>query len=135
MNIKLAKQMLWIAGALEYGVAVMHFIMPCFIEEMEPLSQSFKDFVVLGITAIGLCQFVFGSLTIYFSSKLPIYFRIVRFYFLSQAFLWFARLIFEFIWPVKIRLFGLANPTIYILIICTIIVLLFLLPVLLIKKN
>ena len=70
MNVKFGRSLIFIGGILELFVAIIHFIMPYFINEIKSLSLHFKDFVILGITAIGLCQLVFGSLTIYFGQKL-----------------------------------------------------------------
>jgi hypothetical protein len=125
-------------GIAEILIAILHFVMPLqFIRagEIAELSVDYRDFVFHGVVAIGLCQTVFGALSIHFSRKLLLGEKAAWVYGVSQGILWTGRAISELIFPVRVPLFFLSNPTVLVLPLIAAIALLFLLPLLAFKEE
>ena len=130
---QLASKLLFGGGIAELLVAILHFLMPLAIGravEIASLPVDYRNYVFHATIAIGLCMTVFGTLSIYFSLKMPQEERAAWVFGLSQGILWTARIVSELVLPVKIPLFFLSNPTTVILPMVIVITLLFLVPTL-----
>ena len=109
------KLVLMIAGIIEIIAGSAHFVMPYFIYQSKGfsfLTQNEIHFVVLGVLAVGILLIAFGILTILFSLRVDTKNELLFFYTIIQSFLWFARIILEILYPVKIPLFLIEQPAI-----------------------
>lgn len=109
------KTVLMTAGIIEMLAGLAHFAMPHFVYQPKGfsfLTQNEKHFIALGIFAVGILLIAFGILTILFSLKVDIKNELLFFYTIIKSFLWFARIILEILYPVKIPLFLMEQPTI-----------------------
>lgn len=107
------KAILWIAGIIEILIGFFHFGMPYFAYQAKGfsfLNQNEINFITLCVFAVGILLIAFGSLTIILSLKAPI--EILLYYSVTKSFLWLARIILEILYPVKIPLFFVEQPTI-----------------------
>ncbi len=139
MNKKrLVSNAMLVGGITEILIAVLHFLMPlqfAHTGEFAELSPEYLSFVLHGTVAIGLCLIVFGALSIYFSPKLLQGKQSAWIFGLSQGILWAGRSISELIFPVKLPLFFLSNPTVLILPLVVLLALLFLIPLALCREE
>ena len=122
-----------IGGIIEILIAIFHFVWPVKLintGEFSGLSGDYSDLVILSSLSIGLCLFIFGILSIYFSRRLLKEEKTALVYSTSQAVLWGVRGIFEAIFPVSVPIYFMENPTIYILSLSFLLSLLFLTPLL-----
>ena len=138
MNKKqLTSRLMRIGGIIEIVIGILHFIWPLQFNEpggFADVSSDYGSAVFLCIICIGLCQIGFGVLSVYYSGKLLNGERSAWVYGISQGILWQVRTAFELLLPVRIPFFFLPNPTVFVLPLCFLIGLLFLIP-LLISKN
>jgi len=117
---------------------VQHFTWPYAFIQTEPfagLPEPQKEFVLLVSIAIGLAMLIFGSLAIYFAFKIRIGEHSALAFTLSQAILWTGRLILEILYPVRLPLYFIEQPSSMVIILCLILILIFLVPVLLYRKH
>ncbi len=139
MNKKrLASKAMLGGGIVEILIAVLHFLMPLqFVRtgEFAELSSDYLSFVLHGTVAVGLCLTVFGMLSIYFAKKLLIGEKTAWVFGVSQGILWTARTISELVFPVRIPLFFLPNPTGLILPLVVLLALLYLVPLMMCKET
>ena len=118
MNMNMARRLLLAGGIANIGVGITHFLMPlvlCGQQEFATLSISRLNFVVLLTLATGLCVTIFGGLCLFVARGADIPERVVGTIALSQAILWFGRLLLELALPVTIPLAGIGNPTVFVL--------------------
>jgi hypothetical protein len=99
------------------------------------LPTEYKDFVFHGIVAIGLCLTVFGALSIHYSRKLSLGEPTAWTFGISQGILWSGRTITELIFPIKVPLFFISNPTSLILPLVALLAPLYLVPLMMCKKT
>jgi hypothetical protein len=128
---QIASRAMLTCGIAEILIAILHFLMPFqFVRggAIAGLPADYRGFVFHGIVAIGLCLTVFGALSIYFSQRLALGDTTARVFGLSQGVLWCGRTVTELIFPIKIPLFFLSNPTVVILPLVALLALLFLAP-------
>lgn len=137
-TLKISKTLIIIGGVIELLIALMHFIWPLFmskLSELNNVSEAIMEFIFLGTLAVGLCLIIFSFFSFYFSSTQQIKNKSTWIFSLSQSIMWLIRLFFELLFPVKIDLFGIQNPSKLIVIGTAVISLVFLLPVLLLKSS
>ncbi len=136
MNKKrLASRAMLGGGIAEILIAVLHFLMPFqFIHAgaIAGLPTDYRDFVFHGIVAVGLCLTVFGALSIYFSQKLFLGNMTAWVFGISQGILWIGRTVTELIFPIRVPLFFISNPTKLIL---PLVALLYLLPLMMCREH
>ena len=135
---KLSKALIIAGGFIELIVAILHFIWPsCLMQlrDFENITISIKDFIILASLAIGLCLAVFAYLSFYFSKRIVHGDKSAIIFSLSQVFLWIFRLIFELLYPVRLPLYSIENPSNIIIIGIIIIILVYLIPVFLIRRK
>ena len=134
---KLSRIFLIIGGFIELIIAILHFIWPFnFIQlsDFENVTTSIKDFILLASLAIGLCMTIFAYLSFYFSKRIILGERSALIFSLSQSILWLFRFIFEILLPVRVPLYSINNPSDFIIIGVILIILIYLTPVLLLRK-
>lgn len=135
---RLASRCMFVGGVLEIIAGLLHFLMPAQATrtaDIAALSGDSKDVVFLCIVSIGLCLSVFGCLSIYFSNKLVTGDRSAWVFGISQGVLWMVRTVFELLWPVRVPLFFLSNPTIWLVPLLLMLAMLYLVPLLGFKKE
>ena len=135
---RLASRLVLAGGVIELLIALLHFVWPFqLIEtgEFSRLSTDYKNIMFLSSIAIGLCLFVFGVLSIWFSKKLLTGEHSAWVYGISQGILWEVRTAFELIFPVTIPLFCIPHPTVLVLPLAFLLGLLFLLPLVIFRKE
>ena len=136
--MKTAKKLIIAGGVIELLIALMHFTWPFeLIQDIvfAELANNGKDLMLLSSLAVGLCLTVFGSLSIYFALNISEAAKYVKVYSLSQAFLWLFRFIFEIFLPVRFSIYFINNPSNIILAGAFVLILLYVFPVVLIKKD
>ena len=134
---KLSRALIIVGGFVELIIAILHFIWPFnFIQlsDFENVTSPIKDFIMLASLAIGLCMTVFACLSFYFSKRIVSGDKSVMIFSLSQVILWIFRLIFELIYPVRVPLYSIENPSNIIIFGVVIIILIYLIPVFLLRK-
>lgn len=132
----LAKIAMIIGGLIELGIALGHFIMQRFIlssPEFSGLPKIHLDFVIHAAIAVGFCMLIFGFLAFYFSNKITE--KSARVFSLSQAVLWTIRLISEFIYPIKVPMFGINNMSNLIVVGVVFIIAAFLVPTIFFERK
>jgi hypothetical protein len=125
-------------GVIEIVIGILHFVWPFQFNEpggFADVSSDYGSAVFLCVICIGLCQIVFGVLSIYYSGKLLNGQRSAWVYGISQGILWEARTGFELLLPVRIPFLFLSNPTVFVLPMCFLLGLLFLVPSLISKPT
>ena len=135
---KLAGDLLFAGGVFELLIGVAHFLMPIEIVksvEFTSLNESHLDFIILSTLAIGLCATLFGILSIYFSKKIRLGDMSAYYFGLSQAVLWIFRLVLEIVYPVRVTLIQITNPTVIVIPIVITIMFLFIIPVVIFRKT
>lgn len=139
MNKKqLTSRAMFIGGVIEIIIGILHFVWPFQFSEpggFADVSSDYGSAVFLCVICIGLCQIVFGMLSIYYSAKLLNGEGTAWIYGISQGILWEVRTVFELLLPVRIPFFFLSNPTIFVLPLCFLLGLLFLVPLLTFKND
>ena len=107
------KNILLLAGIIEIVAGLAHFAMPYFAYQTKGFSflhQNEIDFITLCVFAVGILS-AFGSITIFFSLKAGAVNGMLLYYTIIKSFLWLARIILEILYPVKIPLFFIGQPT------------------------
>jgi hypothetical protein len=135
---KLAGNLMLAGGIAELLIALLHFVWPSQlirIGEFANLSTDYKNFLVLGCIAVGLCLIVFGTLSIYYTRGLVAGKKSAWVYGISQGIVWEIRTALELIFPVKIPLLFVTNPSALILPLGFLLGLVFLLPLLIFNKE
>jgi uncharacterized membrane protein HdeD (DUF308 family) len=139
MNKKrLASKLMFTGGIVEIIIGILHFVWPFQFNEpggFADVSSDYGSAVFLCVICIGLCQIVFGALSIYYSKRLLSSERSAWIYGISQGILWQVRTLFELLLPVRIPFFFLSNPTVFVLPLCFLLGLLFLVPLLTFKND
>ena len=134
----MASKLMMVGGIVEILIAILHFVWPYDVirfGEYSFLSKMYQDLLILSSISIGLCLFIFGVLAIYFSKKLMTRSELALFYCISQGILWVVRAIFELIYPVKVPIYFIANPTFFIFPLALLLGMIFLAPLLIFKKK
>ena len=134
---KLSRVLIIAGGFVELLIAGLHFIWPFnFIQlpDFENVTNPIKDFIMLASLAIGLCMTVFACLSFYFSKKVVSGEKNVMIFSLSQVILWIFRLIFELIYPVRVPLYSIEQPSVIIIFGVIIIIVIYLFPIFLLRK-
>lgn len=135
---RLASRLVLAGGVVEILIALLHFVWPFHMTEtgeFSQLSTDYKNMVFLSSISIGLCLAVFGVLSIWFAKKLLIGEHAAWIYGVSQGILWEVRTVFELLFPVRIPLFFISNPTVFVLPLAFLLGLLFLVPLLIFRKE
>lgn len=135
---KLASSLMLAGGVAELLIAILHFVWPTQLIQMGEfanLSMDYKNLLVLYCIAVGLCLTVFGALSIYYVQGLVVGEKSAWAYGISQGILWEIRTILELIFPVRIPLLFVANPTVFILPGAFLLGLVFLIPLIVFNKE
>ncbi len=135
---KLAGNLMLAGGIAELLIALLHFVWPLQLiqtGEFANLSMDYKNLLTLYCIAVGLCLTVFGTLSIYYTRGLIAGEKSAWIYGISQGILWEIRTILELIFPVRIPLLFVANPTVLILPLAFLLGLVFLIPLLIFNKE
>ncbi len=139
MNKKrLSSRLMLTGGVIEIIIGILHFVWALSFNEpggFADVSSDYGSAVFLCVICIGLCQIGFGVLSIYYSGKLLNGERSAWVYGISQGILWQVRTVFELLLPVRIPFLFLSNPTVYVLPLCFLLGLLFLVPLLTFKSD
>jgi hypothetical protein len=90
---------------------------------------------MLASLALGLCMTIFAYLSFYFIKRIATESKTVIVFLLSQFILWTCRLILEFIFPVKVSLFSIENPSNIVVVGVIVIILIYLIPIFSLKRN
>lgn len=136
--LKLSKTLLFIGGILEFIVASFHFTWPYAMIQTGPfaeLPEANKAFIVLATLAIGLVMLVFGSLSIYFAFRIRMGEYSALVFSLAQAILWTGRLILEILYPVRLPLYFIEQPSSMVIVLSLALILIFTAPLVLYRKN
>ncbi len=133
----LAKTLLIVAGVIEIVVGLAHFGMSAFTPkspEIAASAQSKPDSVTLLTLSVALLLMAFGACTLLLiRESVPA--QILFYYTVIKSAFWLGRVILEVIYPVKVPLFSLEQPTLVILPILVIVWLLFVVPAFLLAKQ
>lgn len=135
---RLAGRLMIAGGSIEIAIAIFHFVWPFDLMRLgllSGLSGGFRDLLTLASISIGLCLFIFGVLSIYYSKKLVGGHRAAWVYGISQGILWEVRAVFELMFPVKIPIFCISNPTVFVFPMAVLLGLIFLAPLLIFKRE
>jgi hypothetical protein len=139
MNIKrLISGSVFIGGILELAIALLHFLWPLQLVRMGDfagLSIDYMNFLVLCCIAVGLCLAIFGILSIFAARELVNGEYWAWIYVISQGILWLTRMLLEIIFPVRIPLFFITNPTVLVLPLTLLLSLLYWIPFLVFRKK
>lgn len=123
---------------IELFVALLHFVWPFSFIKLsifDNVPYSIKSLLMLTSIALGMCMSVFAFFSFYFSKRLIHGEKTASIFYLSQGLLWIIRLVLELLFPVQIPLYCIESPSFIIIIGASIIVLLFWLPVFLVRKR
>ncbi|HLP15392.1 MAG TPA: hypothetical protein VK470_03975, partial [Bacteroidota bacterium] len=134
---RVAATCLMAGGVMELLLALLHFTWPFQLltnEEFSRLSAASHDVVLLCVLAVGLLLFVFGGLSIYFSTRIEVAAAPAVIFGYSQGLLWLGRTILEIVLPVRVPLFMIANPSTYILAGAILLTLIYSIPMFLLGK-
>jgi len=138
MDIKKVSSILLVTGGfIELIIAIIHFIWPFnFIQlpDFNNVASAIKDFILLASLALGLCMTIFACLSFYFSKKIMTGEKSALIFSFSQAIVWIFRLIFEILLPVRVPLYSIENPSNIIIIGVIFIILIYLIPVFLLRR-
>jgi hypothetical protein len=116
--LNFAGKTLLIAGLFEIAIGLMHFVMPYFALQSKGfalLNQDEQNSITLCVLAVGILVTGFGILTVLFSLKKESVKEMLLYYCVISSILFLFRVIFEILFPVKISLFYIENPTIAVL--------------------
>jgi hypothetical protein len=135
---RLAGRLMITGGIIEIAIGILHFVWPVELNRvglLSDLSGDFRDLLILASISIGLCVLVFGTLSIFYSKKLAAGHGAAWVYGISQGILWEVRAIFELMFPVKVPMFFISNPTVFVLPFAILLGLVFLAPLLIFKGE
>ncbi|MBN1571900.1 MAG: hypothetical protein JW984_01750 [Deltaproteobacteria bacterium] len=138
MKKQIALICMMVGGIVEILIAVLHFVWPYELiryGEFSFLSPKYQELLILSSIAIALCLFIFGTLSVYFSMRLKTESESAWLYGISQGILWLARAGFELIYPVKLPLYCIENPTTLVFPLALLLGIIFLAPLLIFKKE
>ena len=85
--------------------------------------------------AVGVCLIIFGILSVCSAQGLLMAKKWAWVYGISQGILWVIRALLEVVFPVRIRLFFITNPTVLVLPFTVLLGLLFLIPLWVFRKD
>ena len=125
-------------GIVEILIAGIHFVWPFELikfGEFSFLSTKYQELLILSSISIGLCLFIFGMLAIYFSTKLKEGSEVAWLYGITQGILWLARAGFELIYPVKMPMYCIENPTNLVFSLALLLGLIFIAPPLIFRRE
>lgn len=125
-------------GIVEILIAVLHFVWPFELirfGEFSFLSTKYQELLILSSISIGLCLFIFGMLAIYFSIKLKEGSEAAWLFGITQGLLWLARAGFELIYPVKLPMYCIENPTVLVFPMALLLGLIFIVPLLIFRGE
>lgn len=125
-------------GIIEIFIAAVHFVWSFALVgygEFAGLSADYRDILLLSSLAIGVCLCVFGLLSIYFSRRLAEGDRSAWVFGISQGVLWEIRAALEVVYPVRVPLSFITRPTVIVLPMSVLIGLMYLVPLLLIRRE
>ena len=110
------KRTLLTAGLMELVAGLSHAIMPHYIYDSEGFSllqPNEINIITLCVFSVGILLVAFGILTILFAFKPVTSNNKMLFYFAAiKAILWIARITLEFLYPTKIEMFSIEQPTV-----------------------
>jgi hypothetical protein len=134
---KLSGILIFTGGLFELAVGILHFTWPfSFLQlpNFQGIESSIRVLLLLSALAVGLCLSVFAILSFYFSKQVKTEIKTPRIFCISQSILWIIRLIFEILLPVRVSIYFIDNPSHLIIGGAIVIILVYLLPVVLLKK-
>ncbi|MEJ2415290.1 MAG: hypothetical protein P8Y22_08555 [Sulfurimonas sp.] len=108
MNKNYIKPLLYIAGAVEILVGLLHFFMMNFVLQsrgFSSLSSIESEFVALIVYCVGILLIAFGLLTFYFGKNSEKLVQGLYYYLFIKIILWGSRVVLEIIYPVNIQMF------------------------------
>jgi hypothetical protein len=135
---KLSGILIFTGGLMELVIGILHFTWPfSFLRSpnFQGIESPISDLLLLTALAVGLCLSVFALLSFYFSKQVKTEIKSVRIFCISQSTLWIIRLIFEILLPVRISIYFIDNPSNIIIGGVIVIILVYLLPVVLLRKR
>jgi hypothetical protein len=110
------KKILLIAGSIELIAGLSHAVMPHYIYKsvgFSLLQSNEINIITLCVFSVGILLAAFGALTIIFAIKCAADNDKMLFYFVStKAVLWATRIALEFLYPTKIAMFAIEQPTV-----------------------
>lgn len=110
------KRILIIAGSIELIAGLSHAVMPYYIYKsagFSLLQPNEINIITLCVFSVGILLAAFGTFTIIIAIKYVADNNNMLFYFVStKAALWAARIVLEFLYPTKIAMFSIEQPTI-----------------------
>ena len=113
-----AMRLLLVAGVIEVIAGLSHFAMPHFAHQSKGFSlldQNELSFVNAGVFSVGILLMALGAFTIYLSRKEDISTEVLLYYGIIQSVLWLMRIVIEIVYPIKIPLFQIRQPTVFLL--------------------
>ncbi len=139
MNKKrLASNLVVAGGVAELLIALLHFVWPIQLArtgEFARLSTDYINFLILNCMAVGVCLTIFGILSVRSAQGLLAAKSWAWVYGISQGILWVIRALLEVVFPVRIPLFFVTNPTVLVLPFTVLLGLLFLIPLWVFRKD
>ena len=132
------RRLLLIAGIIEVVAGLAHFAMPHFAYQSEGfslLNQNEVGFITAGVFSVGILLMTFGALTVYFSLRDDTSTEVLVYYGITQSILWLMRIVIEIVYPIKIPLFQIRQPTVILLPLFILECILFTTATILIYKN
>ncbi|NNG01582.1 MAG: hypothetical protein HKM93_19495 [Desulfobacteraceae bacterium] len=110
------KRILLFAGVFELTAGLSHAVMPLYIYEspgFSLLQPGEIDIITLSVFSVGILLVAFGSLSILFAMDFGRMNNRTMLYFVStQAILWAMRIILELLYPTKVAMFSVEQPTV-----------------------
>jgi len=132
MNIKpLSSKLILAGGIIQLILAIFHFVWPfSFIqtESFAVLNDQARDLVMLNCISVGASLGVFALLSFYFSRSIKTQSLAAVFFCLTEVIFWSVRLILELIFPVRIPVYFVAGPSIFIVAGAIFIITIYLIP-------
>ena len=132
------RNILLVAGIIEIVVGLLHFAMPYYAYQSNGftrLQPAELDFVTLCVFAVGILLLAFGALTTFLAFRVKSATEVVFFYVVIKAIGLSARVVLEFLYPVKIGLFHIEPFTVLAMPGMIILFLLFASSVVLVRKH
>lgn len=136
-NSKMIRLFLWLGGSVPFIIGVAHLFLPTWgfdpkvIGEFPPEVRA--HFVDLSLYAIASFLLAFAALSFYFAmatiTRATFVFNIIMF------FVWGIRTILEILFPVELALFGVANPSVQILVVTTLTSVFYLLNIVMMSRQ
>jgi hypothetical protein len=134
---KLSSLLIFTGGLIELVIGILHFTWPFSFLELQifqGVDKSISTLLLLAVLSVGLCLIVFACLSFYFSKQANIVTKNAWVFSITQSILWSIRLILEILLPVRISLYFIHSPSNVIVGGAIILILVYLLPVILLKK-